>query len=124
MGDFDEKPSPARGEAKWLPDAEWLPSKMKVFRIEAALRARGTGGAEAPRIFLDRYVVVFTQNAIVCGELSEIPANVVRAYRLPSKRSAPFTRPGGYVPGTASTTTFRLASLSRSQTRGAPTARE
>jgi hypothetical protein len=52
-----------RGAAKWLPDADWQPYKMKVYRIEAALRAGGGAGREAPRIFLDRYVVVFSQNA-------------------------------------------------------------
>jgi hypothetical protein len=51
-----------RGPSGWLPDADWAPNKMRVYRIEAALRPKGPEGRNVPRIFLDYYLVVFTQN--------------------------------------------------------------
>ena len=51
-----------RGPAGWLPDADWAPNKMKVYRIEAALKLGGAEGRGSQRIFLDSYLVLFTQN--------------------------------------------------------------
>ncbi len=51
-----DKVDPLRGPADWLPEADWAPYKMKVFRIEAALNKN------ASRLFLDHYIVLFSQN--------------------------------------------------------------
>lgn len=47
-----------RGKNGWLPEHDWTPYKMKVYRIEAALRNAGAG-RDVPRIFLDHYLVLF-----------------------------------------------------------------
>jgi len=50
------------GPKGWLPEADWSPSKMKVFRIEAALKTEGPTSKTFPRIYLDHYLVLFSQN--------------------------------------------------------------
>ena len=50
------------GAKGWLPEADWSPYKMKVFRIQAALKPGGAAGKGVPRVYLDRYLVQFTQN--------------------------------------------------------------
>src|SRR5262249_35757669 len=48
-----------RGTSGWLPEADWKPLGMKVYRLEAALRA--IGGRTAPaqrRIHADYYLVL------------------------------------------------------------------
>lgn len=56
-----------RGPSGWLPEAEWAPHKMKVYRIEAAFKlgAPAGGGAvpkDAQRVFFDYYLVLTAQN--------------------------------------------------------------
>ncbi|MGE3821358.1 MAG: hypothetical protein AB7I30_18260 [Isosphaeraceae bacterium] len=51
-----------RGPAGWLPEAEWAPYKMQVYRIEAALKPSGPAARNLQRIFLDHYLVKFAQN--------------------------------------------------------------
>ena len=50
------------GPAGWLPEADWAPYKMKVYRIEAAEKPGGAAARDVPRIFLDHYLVLFSQN--------------------------------------------------------------
>ena len=50
------------GPAGWLPEADWAPYKMKVYRIEAAEKPSGTAARDVPRIFLDHYLILFSQN--------------------------------------------------------------
>lgn len=46
-----------------LPKADWAPNKMDVFRVEATVRPpSGRDGKVEPPIFLDHYLVKFTQN--------------------------------------------------------------
>jgi hypothetical protein len=51
-----------QGPTGWLPEADWAPYKMKVYRIEAALKPSGPEGKDVSRIFLDSFLVLFTQN--------------------------------------------------------------
>jgi hypothetical protein len=46
----------------WLPEADWTPSGMKVYRIQAALKPNGPEARNLQRIFLDHYLVLFTRN--------------------------------------------------------------
>ena len=50
------------GAKGWLPEADWAPFKMKVFRYQAALKPGGAAGKDVPRIYLDRYLIQLTQN--------------------------------------------------------------
>jgi hypothetical protein len=50
------------GPSAWLPESEWWPFKMKVFRIEAALKSGGAAGRNESRVFFDRYIVLFSRN--------------------------------------------------------------
>ncbi|GAC1474752.1 MAG: hypothetical protein NVSMB9_25740 [Isosphaeraceae bacterium] len=51
-----------RGRSDWLPEADWASRKMRVHRIEAAVRPGGSQGKNIPRVFLDHYLVLFSQN--------------------------------------------------------------
>lgn len=51
-----------RGPAGWLPESEWAPYKMQVYRIEAALKPAVPEARSLQRIFLDHYLVKFAQN--------------------------------------------------------------
>lgn len=51
-----------RGASGWLDKVDWEPHKMKVYRIEAAVKPSGTAGKDVPRIFLDHYLILFSQN--------------------------------------------------------------
>ena len=54
------------GAAGWLPDADWAPSKRKVYRIEASLIKEDDGmSPSGDRIYLDRYLVQFTRNEVM-----------------------------------------------------------
>jgi hypothetical protein len=59
----DQRRDVIRGPRGWLPDAEWAPNKMRVYRIEAAFK---TGGTSAPkdsqRIFFDYYLILTNRN--------------------------------------------------------------
>ena len=47
----------------WLAEADWSPNKMKVFRAEATVVPPATAAGKAePPIFLDHYLVLFSQN--------------------------------------------------------------
>ena len=48
------------GPMGWLPDAEWAPLKMKVYRINAALRA--SGAKRDARVYFDEYLVQFARD--------------------------------------------------------------
>jgi hypothetical protein len=50
-----------KGPTGWLPEADWIPLKRKVYRIEAATQQAG-GGANTPRIYCDYYLILFTTN--------------------------------------------------------------
>jgi len=47
------------GPTGWLPEADWLPLKRKVYRIEAATKPPGAA-ANAQRQYRDYYLVLFT----------------------------------------------------------------
>ena len=54
------------GPAAWLPDAEWAPSKRKVYRLETALIAEDDATSPSgERIYVDRYIVQFTRNEVM-----------------------------------------------------------
>lgn len=50
------------GPTGWLPEADWAASKMKVYRIEAALKPDDPRAKDFKRFFLDYYLVLFGQN--------------------------------------------------------------
>jgi hypothetical protein len=50
------------GKSGWLPDADWAPQKMRVYRVEAALKTGGPGSRSVDRIFADYYLVLFARN--------------------------------------------------------------
>ena len=50
-----------KGPIGWLPEADWKPSKRKVYRIEAALRPQGSA-ANTPRVYSDCYLATFPSN--------------------------------------------------------------
>ena len=50
------------GPSGWLPEADWTPYRMKVYRIEAAEKPSGAAARDVPRIFLDHYLILFSQN--------------------------------------------------------------
>jgi hypothetical protein len=50
------------GPTGWLPESEWSASKMKVYRIEGALRPSDARAKTSKRIFADFYIAVFGQN--------------------------------------------------------------
>jgi hypothetical protein len=56
------------GPTGWLPEAEWAPRKLKVYRIEAALRADATGPKDSQRIFLDYYLILTGQDQSIVVE--------------------------------------------------------
>jgi hypothetical protein len=51
-----------QGPLGWLPDAEWAPSKMKVYRVEVALRGSGVSNKKDQRVHSDYYLVLFTRD--------------------------------------------------------------
>jgi hypothetical protein len=53
-----------KGPAGWLPEADWLPLKRKVYRIEAATKPP-EAGANAQRQYRDYYLVLFTTNQMM-----------------------------------------------------------
>ena len=55
-----EKKDVLKGSTGWLPDADWSNLKRKVYRIEAALIPKGNTPANADRLYLDYYLVLFT----------------------------------------------------------------
>lgn len=50
------------GPTGWLPEADWAPFNMRVYRIQAALRPSQADGREAQRIYADHYLVLFSRN--------------------------------------------------------------
>jgi len=48
-----------RGPTGWMPDADWAPYKMKVYRINAALRPSIGAAKRDARVHFDEYVVQF-----------------------------------------------------------------
>ena len=84
------------GPTAWLPDAEWNPLKMRVYRIEAALKPGGAAGKNVQRIYLDHYLVLFTQNQslvveAMTGQDSPVPfrkqvEEILKTYRLAPSR--------------------------------------
>lgn len=50
------------GPSGWLPEADWSPFKMKVYRIEAAEKPSDPSARDVPRIFLDHYLILFTRD--------------------------------------------------------------
>jgi hypothetical protein len=58
----ESKTDVARGPAGWLPEADWAPFNMRVYRIEAVLKPKGPEGAEAVRIHLDHYLILFSRD--------------------------------------------------------------
>ena len=97
------------GPAGWLPEADWAPYKMKVYRIEAAEKPSGTAARDVPRIFLDRYLVLFSRNEslVVDAMTGQDPPvafrkqveEILKTFALSSPRTA---RPRG-VAGRAKT---------------------
>jgi hypothetical protein len=62
------------GPMGWLPDAEWAPLKMKVYRINAALRAK-PGAAKAKgqlRTNSDSYLILFTRDESLVIEATTV----------------------------------------------------
>lgn len=57
-----DKQEVLRGPSDWLPEADWAPYKMKVYRIEAALKTSGPSPRDAQRVFLDYYLILTAQN--------------------------------------------------------------
>jgi len=91
------------GQLGWLPEADWMPSKKKVYRVEAMLRPAGPEGKSVPPIFLNRYLVLFTQNeSVLVDTLSgldppqpfrKLAEEVIKTYQIgPPNPPAP---PGG-----------------------------
>jgi hypothetical protein len=56
------------GSRGWLPEADWQPAGMKVYRLEAILRGQGAAGAQ--RLHLDWYLVLTSraESLIVTAE--------------------------------------------------------
>ncbi|HMB03974.1 MAG TPA: hypothetical protein VKP69_09575 [Isosphaeraceae bacterium] len=51
------------GDSDWLPEADWAPSKMKVYRIEAAIKpGERVAKGRVSRIFADYYLVLPSRN--------------------------------------------------------------
>ncbi len=50
------------GNAGWLPEADWSPYHMKIYRIEVAERPSGVANKDMPRVFVDYYLILFSQN--------------------------------------------------------------
>jgi hypothetical protein len=89
-----------RGPRAWLPEADWAPYKMKVYRIEAALKPSGVAGKDVSRIFLDHYLVVFTQNEslvvdAVTGQDPPLPFRKQVEDILKTFQLGPSAKPGG-----------------------------
>ncbi|MHC5541644.1 single-stranded DNA-binding protein [Singulisphaera rosea] len=61
-----------RGPAGWLPDADWAPSKMKVYRMSLALRGAGAASKRDARIHDDNYLVLFGRDDSIVVESSTI----------------------------------------------------
>jgi hypothetical protein len=53
-----------KGAIGWLPEADWLPLKRKVYRIEAATKPPGAA-ANAERLYCDYYLVLFNTDQTV-----------------------------------------------------------
>jgi hypothetical protein len=52
-----------RGDSGWLPEADWAPSKMKVYRIEAAIKpGERVAKGRVNRIYADYYLVLLSRN--------------------------------------------------------------
>jgi hypothetical protein len=109
-----------RGPSGWLPDADWAANKMRVYRIEAALRPKGPEGRNVPRIFLDYYLVVFTQNeslvvTAMTGQDPPLPfrkevESILRTFQLgPSKAAGGTVAEPVAVPVPATTGTTPAA---------------
>jgi hypothetical protein len=65
------------GQTGWLPEPEWGSLKRKVYRIEAALKPKGQVPTKAERLYLDYYLVVFSNNqSIVVTAMTEQDSNL------------------------------------------------
>jgi hypothetical protein len=52
-----------RGDSGWLPEADWAPSKMKVYRIEAAIKPdERVAKGRVNRNYVDYYLVLLSRN--------------------------------------------------------------
>ncbi len=81
-----------RGPSGWLPDADWAPSKMKVFRINAALRSSGGAAKRDARVHFDQYIVQFGREeslVVKSTTVQDPPANfrkqveaILKTFRL------------------------------------------
>jgi hypothetical protein len=47
------------GPSGWLPEAEWAPSKRKVYRVETGLKSPPEAGGNEGRLIIDYYLVDF-----------------------------------------------------------------
>lgn len=61
-----------RGPAGWLPDADWAPAKMKVYRVSLALRGAGAAAKRDARIHDDNYLVLFGRDDSLVVESSTV----------------------------------------------------
>lgn len=48
-----------QGPHGWLPEADWAPLNMKVYRVQAALKETKPESRNLPRTYLDFYLVLF-----------------------------------------------------------------
>ena len=72
-----EKKDVLKGSTGWLPDADWSSLKRKVYRIEAALIPKGNTPANADRLYLDYYIVLFPSGeSIVVTAMTEQDSNI------------------------------------------------
>jgi hypothetical protein len=66
-----------RGSAGYLSDRKWTALKRKVYRIEAALRPKGSEPTAAERLYLDYYLVLLPSNeSIVVTAMTEQDSNL------------------------------------------------
>ncbi len=69
-----------RGPSGWLPEADWSPYKLKVYRIEAALKLTSAAPRDAQRIFADYYLILTPRNeTLVVTTMT--PLDPPQAYR-------------------------------------------
>ena len=81
------------GDIGWLPEASWAPTKMKVYRVEAALTSKNSA-----KVFQDHYLVLFTQNESLVVD-TYTGQNSPAAFRLETEEILKTFRLGRYTPG-------------------------
>jgi hypothetical protein len=81
------------GDIGWLPEASWAPTKMKVYRVEAALTSKNSA-----KVFQDHYLVLFTQNESLVVD-TYTGQNSPAAFRLEVEEILKTFRLGRYAAG-------------------------